>query len=118
MDTQRLKEIAREAAQFLPDVALLFRDVAKDPRVPRRVKYEAAIAAGYLVIPFDLVPDFIPVVGQLDDLAVIGWAARRLLLGAGETVLREHWRGTDRGLEVLLQAAALSWRRPRLLPKR
>ncbi|MDQ1711490.1 MAG: hypothetical protein QOE45_940 [Frankiaceae bacterium] len=106
MDTQRLKAIAREAAQFVPDVARLFRDVAKDPRVPKRVKYEVGAAAAYLVLPFDVIPDFIPGLGQLDDVAVIGWAVRRLLMGAGENVLREHWHGTDRGLELLLQAAA------------
>ena len=106
MDKERLRAIAREVAQFVPDVAMLFRDVAKDPRVPRRVKYEVAAAAAYLVLPLDLIPDFIPGLGQIDDVAVIGWAVRRLLLGAGENVLREHWRGTDRGLELLLQAAA------------
>lgn len=106
MDRERLKAIAREAAQFVPDVARLFRDVARDPRVPRRVKYGVAAAAAYLVLPIDLIPDFVPVFGQIDDVAVIGWAVRRLLLGAGEGVLREHWQGSDRGLELLLQAAS------------
>jgi uncharacterized membrane protein YkvA (DUF1232 family) len=106
LDKERLKAIAREAAQFVPDVARLFRDVAKDPRVPKRVKYEVAAAGAYLVLPFDVIPDFIPGFGQIDDVAVIGWAVRRLLLGAGENILREHWHGTDRGLELLLQAAA------------
>jgi uncharacterized membrane protein YkvA (DUF1232 family) len=118
VDKERLKAFAREAAQFLPDVAVLFRDVGKDPRVPKRVKYEVAAAAAYLVMPFDLIPDFIPVLGQLDDVAVVGWAVRRLLLGAGESVLREHWRGSDRGLEVLLQAASAGWRPWRVLAKR
>jgi uncharacterized membrane protein YkvA (DUF1232 family) len=106
VDKARMKAVARDVAQFVPDVARLFRDVAKDPRVPRRVKYEVAAAAAYLLLPFDVIPDFIPGFGQLDDVAVIGWAVRRLLMGAGENVLREHWRGTDRGLELLLQAAA------------
>lgn len=106
MDTERLKVLAREAARFVPDVVVLFRDVAADPRVPRRVKVEVGAAAVYLLSPFDVIPDFVPGLGQLDDVAVIGWAIRRLLLAAGENVLREHWRGSDRGLEVLLQAAA------------
>lgn len=106
MDTERLKALAREAARFVPDVVVLFRDVAADPRVPRRVKVEVGAAAVYLLSPFDVIPDFVPGLGQLDDVAVIGWAMRRLLLAAGENVLREHWRGSDRGLEVLLQAAA------------
>ena len=106
MDRVAMRALAREAAAFLPDVAHLFRAVAQDDRVPRRVKVEVALAAGYLVMPFDVIPDFIPGVGQLDDVAIIAWAIRRLLLGAGEAVLREHWRGTDRGLEVLLQLAS------------
>jgi uncharacterized membrane protein YkvA (DUF1232 family) len=114
VDKERLKAIARDVAQFIPDVARLFRDVAKDPRVPKRVKYEVGAAAAYLVLPFDLIPDFIPGLGQLDDVAVIGWAVRRLLMGAGENVLREHWRGTDRGLEILLQAASAGFRPKKL----
>ena len=114
VDKERVVAVAREVAQFVPDVARLFRDVAQDPRVPKRVKYEVGAAAAYLVLPIDVIPDFIPGLGQLDDVAIIGWAVRRLLMGAGENVLREHWRGTDKGLELLLQAAAAGLR-PRKL---
>lgn len=114
LDKERLRTIALEAAQFLPDVARLFRDVARDPRVPKRIKYEVGAAATYLVLPFDVIPDFIPGLGQLDDVAVIGWAIRRLLIGAGEPVVREHWRGSDRGFEVLMQAAAAGLRPKKL----
>jgi uncharacterized membrane protein YkvA (DUF1232 family) len=115
LDTERLKAIAREAAQFVPDVVRLFRDVASDPRVPKRVKYEVGAAATYLLLPFDVIPDFIPGLGQLDDVAIIGWAVRRLLMGAGESVLREHWRGNDRGFELLMQMAAAGLRPKKLL---
>jgi uncharacterized membrane protein YkvA (DUF1232 family) len=115
VDKQQVVEIAREVAQFVPDVGRLFRDVAKDPRVPKRVKYEVGAAAAYLVLPIDVIPDFIPGLGQLDDAAIIGWAVRRLLMGAGENVLREHWRGNDRGLEILLQIAAAGLRPKKLL---
>lgn len=111
---ERLKAIAVDVAQFVPDVAKLFRDVARDERVPKRVKYEVAAAGAYLLMPFDLIPDFIPGLGQLDDVAIIGWAVRRLLMGAGESVLREHWRGNDRGFEILMQAAAAGLRPKKL----
>lgn len=114
LDIERLKAVARETAQFVPDVARLFRDVAQDPRVPKRVKYEVAAAGTYLLLPFDVIPDFIPGLGQLDDVAIIGWAVRRLLMGAGEQVLREHWRGNDRGFEILMQAAAAGLRPKKL----
>lgn len=115
VDKERVKAIAREVAQFIPDVARLFRDVSRDPRVPKRVKYEVGAAAAYLLLPIDIIPDFIPGLGQLDDIAIIGWAVRRLLMGAGENVLREHWHGSDRGLELLLQAAAAGLRPRKLL---
>ena len=115
VDRDKAMALAREAAVFVPDVVRLMREVAKDPRVSRRVKVEAGIAAAYLVVPIDVIPDFIPVLGQLDDIAVAGWALRRLLLGAGEGILREHWTGTDRGLEVLLQIASIGLRPKRLL---
>lgn len=114
VDKERMVAVAREVAQFVPDVARLFRDVAQDPRVPKRVKYEVGAAAAYLVLPIDVIPDFIPGLGQLDDVAIIGWAVRRLLMGAGEGILREHWRGTDKGLELLLQAAAAGLRPAKL----
>jgi uncharacterized membrane protein YkvA (DUF1232 family) len=115
MDKKQMKAAGKELLQFAPDVARLFRDVGKDPRVPRRVKWDAAAAAAYVVMPFDVIPDFIPGFGRLDDLAVIGWAVRRLLMGAGEPIVREHWKGTDRGLELLMQVAAAGMRPHRLL---
>jgi len=115
MDKQRLRSLAREASAFLPDVARLFRDVARDDRVPRRVKVEVGLAAGYLLMPIDIIPDFLPGIGQLDDVAVIGWAVRRMMMGAGEGILREHWHGSDRGLEVLLQIASVGFNPRRLL---
>lgn len=115
MDKAKAIVLARAVAQFVPDVVRLFRDVAKDPRVPRRVKIEAGAAAAYLVMPIDLIPDFIAGIGQLDDIAIVGWAVRRLLMGAGENVLREHWQGSDRGLEILLQVAAAGLRPRKLI---
>lgn len=115
VDRDKARALGREAMAFVPDVVRLFRAVAKDPRVPRRVKVEVGAAAAYLVLPIDLIPDFIPGLGQLDDIAIAGWAMRRLLLGAGESVLREHWTGSERGLEVLLQIASVGLRPKRLL---
>jgi uncharacterized membrane protein YkvA (DUF1232 family) len=117
MDRQRWAALAREAAGFLPDVVLLFKDVAKDPRVPRGTKVKVAAALAYLVSPIDLVPDFIPGLGHLDDLAIVALAAHELLEGAGEQVVRDHWRGTGQGLDVLLKLVAADFR-PRNLVRR
>jgi uncharacterized membrane protein YkvA (DUF1232 family) len=70
--------------------------------VPRGAKATLALVIPYLVMPFDLIPDFIPVVGQLDDallvLAVLGYVAQR----AGQEVIEELWPGSPRGLRVVL----------------
>lgn len=95
--------IAREASTFLPDVALLFKDVVRDPRVPRSAKIKVGAALAYLVSPLDLIADVIPGVGMLDDVAIVAFAARELLDGAGEDIVREHWRGSAHGLDVVLR---------------
>jgi uncharacterized membrane protein YkvA (DUF1232 family) len=56
-------------------------------------------------VPFDLVPDFIPVVGQLDDVVVVALALRAVLRGGGEALVREHWPGSAASLAVVLRVA-------------
>jgi uncharacterized membrane protein YkvA (DUF1232 family) len=84
---------------------VLFKRLLKDPRVPRRAKVTLALVIPYLVLPFDLIPDFIPVIGQLDDAllvaAVFGYVAR----SAGRHVIVELWPGSERGLRVVLALA-------------
>ena len=93
--------------RLVSDVILLLKDLATDARVPLRDKILAGAAAAYLVTPVDLVPDFIPVAGQADDLMVAVWAFRRLLGAAGYDVIYELWRGTDEGLALVLTLAAV-----------
>jgi len=56
----------------------------------------------YLASPVDLIPDFIPVLGQLDDAAFVALALRRVIRIAGPTVVTEHWPGSERGLRFVL----------------
>ncbi len=93
--------------RLLGDVVLLLKDLATDPRVPRADKIAAGLAAAYLVTPVDFVPDWLPVIGQADDLAVITLAIRRLLNGAGYDVIYELWRGSDEGLALVLTLAGV-----------
>ena len=89
----------------MPDCAVLFKRLLRDPRVPRRAKVTLGLVIPYLVMPFDLIPDFIPVIGQLDDallvVAVFGFVAR----SAGRDVIEELWPGSERGLKVVLALA-------------
>jgi uncharacterized membrane protein YkvA (DUF1232 family) len=84
------------------EVILLLKDLARDPRVPLRAKLVAAAAAGYLMSPLDVVPDVLPVVGQLDDLLVVVVAVRHLLAAACYEVVYDLWRGSDEGLALVL----------------
>lgn len=59
------------------------------------------LLAGYLALPFDLVPDFIPVAGQLDDAFLLALVLRAVLRSGGEDLLREHWPGPDASYELV-----------------
>jgi uncharacterized membrane protein YkvA (DUF1232 family) len=99
------RESARGLATFIPDCIVLCSRLLRDPRVPRRKKLLLVALAGYLALPFDLVPDFIPVAGQLDDVVVVALVLRSLLRGGGEQVVRAHWPGPDRTLALVLRLA-------------
>ena len=99
--------LAREAVAFVPAALRALHATVRDPRVPSRVKVEAASLLALGVGPWDA----LPVIGQLGLVAMSALAIRRLVSGAGEEVLREHWSGSDRGLRVFL-ALARSWGSP------
>ena len=101
------KLAAKELATLLPNLIRLFRDLAKDPRVPRGAKVVLAVAAVWLVSPIDLLPEFIPVVGPLDDAVVAALALRYLIRRAGQDVVREHWRGDPATLDAIFRAARI-----------
>ena len=97
------REWARAMARFVPDCIVLFRRVLADERVPRRRKALVWLLLGYLAMPFDLVPDFIPVAGQLDDALAVALVLRALLRSAGPELVREHWPGPPEVLGLLLR---------------
>ncbi len=96
---------ARALAGFVPDCLILFSRLLRDPRVPRGSKVLAAALVPYLALPFDLVPDFIPVAGQADDAILVALVLRRLVRRTSADVLRELWPGPDRTLFVILRLA-------------
>ena len=99
------REHARELARFLPDCAVLFKRLLADPRVPRRAKAALLVVLPYLLSPIDLVPDFIPIVGQLDDALLAGTALAYVSRSAGRDVVGELWPGSDAGLRAVLVLA-------------
>jgi uncharacterized membrane protein YkvA (DUF1232 family) len=99
------REEARALATFIPDCIVLVSRLLTDERVPVRSKLLLAALVGYLALPFDLVPDFIPVAGQLDDVLVVAFVLRRFLRSGGEPLVREHWPGPEQSLRLVLRAA-------------
>ena len=90
-------------ARFVPDCVVLFRRLLADDRVPRSRKLLLVPLLLYLVTPFDLVPDFIPVLGALDDAIAVALAFRVVLRGAGPGLVRDHWPGPPRSLDLVLR---------------
>jgi uncharacterized membrane protein YkvA (DUF1232 family) len=97
--------VAREVARFIPDCIMLVRGLLRDPRVPRQHKRLLGVLVAYLALPFDLVPDFIPVAGHVDDALVVVLALRVVLRGSGSELLREHWRGSESSFALVLRFA-------------
>jgi uncharacterized membrane protein YkvA (DUF1232 family) len=96
---------ARALAGFVPDCVVLFGRLLGDDRVPRRRKLLLAALIGYLAMPFDLVPDFIPVAGQLDDAIIVALVLRYVLRASGPDLLRENWPGAPTALNALTRLA-------------
>jgi uncharacterized membrane protein YkvA (DUF1232 family) len=99
---------ARAVAGFVPDCAVLMTRLLRDPRVPRRGKVLVAALIPYLAVPFDLVPDFIPVAGQLDDAILVAFVLRRVVRQVGPELLSELWPGPEPSLRIVLRLVGSS----------
>jgi uncharacterized membrane protein YkvA (DUF1232 family) len=93
-------------ATFIPDCIVLVTRLARDPRVPRRRKLLLLVLVGYLALPFDLVPDFIPVAGQLDDVIIVALVLRSFARSGDRDLVRELWPGPEQSLALILRLAA------------
>jgi uncharacterized membrane protein YkvA (DUF1232 family) len=93
---------ARELATLIPNLLVLFRGLLRDPRVPRSSKLWLGFAVVWIASPIDLIPEFIPVAGPLDDAIVAALVLRHLLKQTARSVLFEHWRGDPATLEAIV----------------
>lgn len=116
MTRSRAAETLRELALFLPNFVVLLRRLVGDPRVPRRSKLILAGTILYLVSPIDVVPDFVPGMGQLDDIVIALLSLHGILNRVDEAVVIEHWPGEPgviqavrRGLAAVAQLLPGDW---------
>jgi uncharacterized membrane protein YkvA (DUF1232 family) len=98
----------RDALRLLPDLVRLLRRLAGDGSLPRGVRLRLWLLLGYLLMPVDLVPDFIPVIGYADDAVIVAIALRSVTRRAGAEALDRHWPGTPAGLAAVRRLAGLS----------
>lgn len=96
-----------EALRLVPDSLRLLARLAGDRTLPSGVQVRLALALGYLAMPFDLVPDFIPVIGYADDVIIVCAVLRSVVRRAGPEAVRRHWPGTAEGLAELWRVAGL-----------
>jgi uncharacterized membrane protein YkvA (DUF1232 family) len=99
---------------FIPNMLLLCARLLKDPRVPGTEKALLAGAIVYAIIPFDLIPDMIPFVGQIDDAYLIALTLLRLMDRTDPKIVREHWAGGGDVVELVGAAAMIA---AKFLPK-
>ena len=95
----------RELARFVPDCVTAIRRLRRDPRVPRRAKVAVVVAGLWVASPIDLLPEFLPVIGPLDDVVVVALALRYAARQVPRQVLLDAWPGDPRLLERLLGRA-------------
>jgi uncharacterized membrane protein YkvA (DUF1232 family) len=98
---------ARALAGFVPDCVVLVRRLAADPETRWRDRVLLVALFAYLASPLDLVPDFVPVAGQLDDAVIIAVALHLLIRSRGEDAIRAAWPGPEGSLRALLRAAGM-----------
>jgi uncharacterized membrane protein YkvA (DUF1232 family) len=101
------REDARALAGFIPDCIVLVSRLARDKRISRPRRAALFVVLGYLALPIDLVPDFLPGIGQLDDAVVLGLALRLIVRGGGSELVRKAWPGPQASLMLVLRAAGL-----------
>ena len=87
-----------DAARAVSSLTGLIGRLMIDRRVPLRTRLVVVAAGVYAITPIDLVPDWIPFVGGVDDLLVAAWAFDRLLDAAGDSIIHEHWHGPEDAL--------------------
>ena len=97
----------REVVRLLPDTLRLLRDLARSGKLSRAIRWRLYLALAYNAQPVNLIPDFIPVLGLVDNAVVILWALRSALRGTEPELVMRCWQGSPDGLRLLFRLARL-----------
>ncbi|BCJ32311.1 YkvA family protein [Actinocatenispora sera] len=90
-----------EMLRILPDLLRLVTRLARDNTLPRGVRIRLWLLLAYLALPFDLIPDFIPVLGYADDAIIVALVLRSTIRRAGTDSIARQWPGTPDGLTAI-----------------
>jgi len=115
MPERKLQRRLKNLLLFLPNLLLLCARLMTDPRVPAKERALVAGAIVYAIIPFDLIPDMLPFIGQVDDAYLIALTLLRLMSVTEPDVVRKHWRGGGDVVELIGSTALMA---SKLLPKK
>lgn len=99
--------LLRESLRILPDLIRLLKNLTTDPTLPCGIRVRLGLLMGYLTLPIDLIPDFIPILGYADDAIVVVAVLRSVVRRVGIEPLRAHWPGTADGFTALCRLASL-----------
>jgi uncharacterized membrane protein YkvA (DUF1232 family) len=99
---------AKELAVLLPNLIVLFKGLVTDARVSRGSKALLGLGALWLASPIDLIPEFIPLLGPLDDAVVAALILRKVVRSAGPEVIIDHWRGDPATIARIMRLAGAS----------
>ncbi len=94
--------------RLLPDLLRLLKRVATDGAVPRMVRVELMLVLGYIFSPIQLIPDFVPVIGFLDDAVLVAIMLRVVVRTADPQMLQKHWPGAPEGLQALCRVCGVA----------
>ena len=102
----------REALRLLPDLLTLLRRLTADRNLPQGIRVRLVLLLAYLLMPIDLVPDFLPVIGYADDVIIVALVLRSVIRLAGHGPLERHWPGSPAGLAMIQRLAGATAPRP------
>ena len=97
-----------DTLRLLPDLLRLVRRLAADDTLPRAVRFRLWALLAYLAMPFDLIPDFVPILGYADDAILVALVLRSVVRRAGPDALERHWPGAPDGLHAIKRLSGLA----------